>query len=460
MDGPGDTIVAPITGPFRAPVALIRVSGPDSWDIARKVFSFRLSVFSESEPKTEYRKPRTLEPRHAYYGAIIADNEEIDEGFLILFEEGRSYTGEASFELSCHGSPAIVRQIVSAMVGLGARPARPGEFTERAFMNGRIDLTQAEAVRETVEAATQAQQRRARLLRQGRLAQQVGALEERIARELARAEATVDFSEEIGELDRESARDAILTLVADIERTLSGYRGARLLREGLRVAIVGRPNVGKSSLLNALLGADRAIVTETPGTTRDTIEETVSMAGYPVVLTDTAGLRESTEQVERLGVERSMTAVETADEVWMLFEDPAGWTPEDEAVVASLGRESTLLVANKRDLPSQRKRVERPGALRVSALTGEGLEQLEDHIRSVFECGGAEIPLINERHKEDLEETADYLRHAAETLGTDLPTDLACVDLHGALQTVGRITGRTADEDILERIFREFCIGK
>ncbi|MCL6624509.1 MAG: tRNA uridine-5-carboxymethylaminomethyl(34) synthesis GTPase MnmE, partial [Fimbriimonadales bacterium] len=314
-----DTIVAPITAPIRAPVAWIRVSGPDAWKIARSVFRRK----GADVPEEDYR------PRYAYYGEIFSGSEIIDEGLLILFEEGKSYTGESSFELSCHGSPAIVRKIVEAILQAGARPARPGEFTERAFVNGRIDLTRAEAVRETVEAVTEAQLRRARLLREGRLAERVEAWEEAVAKELARAEASVDFSEEIGELNREAVAENLRRVLGGIEEVLHTYPSARLLREGLRVAIVGRTNVGKSSLLNALLGTERAIVTDIPGTTRDTIEETLSVKGFPVVLTDTAGIRETEDRVESLGVMRSKKAVETADQVWFVYEAPLGWTPED-----------------------------------------------------------------------------------------------------------------------------------
>lgn len=444
-----DTIVAPITAPLRAPVAWIRVSGPDAWKIARSVFRRK----GAEAPEEDYR------PRYAYYGEIFSGSEIIDEGLLILFEEGKSYTGESSFELSCHGSPAIVRKIVEAILQAGARPARPGEFTERAFVNGRIDLTRAEAVRETVEAVTEAQLRRARLLREGRLAERVEAWEEAVAKELARAEASVDFSEEIGELNREAVAENLRQVLGEIEEVLHTYPSARLLREGLRVAIVGRTNVGKSSLLNALLGTERAIVTDIPGTTRDTIEETLSVKGFPVVLTDTAGIRETEDRVESLGVMRSKKAVETADQVWFVYEAPLGWTPEDSALLKDIGRAPALYVANKCDLLKDHKPPQKEGAILVSALTGAGLPQLLQKLEESFEIQG-EIPLINDRHQADLAEAHSFLQNAIATLQTDLPTDLVCVDLYGAVQSLGKITGRTATADILERIFREFCIGK
>lgn len=434
-----DPIVAPITGQQRAPVALIRVSGDKSWEIAKKLF-----------PAAGH------DPNHAYFGHIVSCGEELDEGYLTLFEERRSYTQEESFEVSCHGSPETVRRIVAAIVDLGARPARPGEFTERAFLNGRIDLTRAEAVRETIDAASEAQRRRAILLREGRLADEVKSIQELVGAELARAEATVDFSEEIGDLDRHSARANLEKAVAGIDKLLRGYRASRLIREGLRVAIVGRPNVGKSSLLNALLGMDRAIVTEIPGTTRDTIEETASIAGYPVVLTDTAGLREADDAIERMGVARSKATIETADQIWFVYEAPAGWTSEDEALMTGLSRPPDILIANKTDLGEADKL---PDSALVSATAESGLGVLERHVEATFDTGEG-VALINERHREDLAAASTLIEHARETLSTDLPTDLACVDLYGAMQTLGRITGETAPDEIIERVFRDFCIGK
>lgn len=434
----GDIICAPITGPFRAPVAIIRVSGKESWRIARRIFS---------------PLPEGAKSRHAYYGEIIVSDHRFDDGILILFEEGKSYTEEESFEISCHGSPQIVRTVLDEIVRHGARIARPGEFTERAFLNGRIDLTQAEAIREAIESATEVQARRANLLREGRLARAVGEIEDEIAKSLAMAEATVDFSEEIGELDRDAAMASIQEIIRKIDALLEKRNVARLMREGLRVALVGRPNVGKSSLMNALLGLDRAIVTEIPGTTRDTIEETVSIGGFPVVLTDTAGLRATEDVVERIGVERSRKAVELADEIWFIFEAPLAITPDDQVLLNEIGR-PVVMIANKSDLG-----VKEDKGIAVSALTGEGLGAIERHVLASFESGG-ELPLTNQRHHADLEEARGALEHAMETLSSELPTDLACVDLRGALQAVGKIKGTTATDEVLDRVFRDFCVGK
>lgn len=438
MSGLSDIICAPITGPMRAPVAIIRVSGVRSWEIAKKVFA---------------PLPNVVKPRHAYYGEVLVGGRKFDDGMLVLFEEGQSYTEEESFEISCHGSPHIVRTVLDEIVSRGARIARPGEFTERAFLNGRIDLTQAEAIREAIESATDAQARRANLLREGRLAKAVGEIEDEIGRILALAEATVDFSEEIGELDRDSTVNSIVEIIQRIDGLLARRHTSRLIREGMRIALVGRPNVGKSSLMNALLGLDRAIVTAIPGTTRDTIEETASIRGLPVVLTDTAGLRATDDPVEKIGVARSRKAIDTADEVWFVFEAHNGVTEEDRQLLSEIGR-NVLMVGNKADLGTVGA-----GAIEVSAITGMGLDKLEGHITASFDSGN-ELPLTNERHHAELEEAKISLQHAAETLTGDLPTDLACVDLRGAIQAVGRITGTTATDEVLDRVFRDFCIGK
>jgi tRNA modification GTPase len=432
-----DTIVAPITGPGRAAVAIVRLSGSEAHSIAHTLC------------------PQTGDvPRHAYYGPIVCQSRTIDDGICVLFEENASYTGEAVAEISCHGSPEIVREIVQEAISLGARFARPGEFTERAFLNGTLDLTQAEAVRETVDAVTEAQARRGALLRTGALFDKVSEIETEIGRVLASIEAVVDFSDEVGELDRVAALSDLAGAAAKVDALLDGVQPSRLIRNGLRIALVGRPNVGKSSLLNALLGVDRAIVTDVPGTTRDTIEETASVRGYPVVLTDTAGLRETDDPVEALGVDRSRKAIEQADAVWLAFEAHRGITDEDRAIAGSIGREVTW-VANKTDLGAFVG-----NAVAASAIAERGIDNLVEWIVAKFE-GANELPLANDRHEPELVAAKAAIQRASETLTSEsVPVDLACVDLYDALDRLGRITGRTAPDEVIQRVFADFCIGK
>lgn len=437
-----DTIVAPITGSAPAPVALLRVSGPEAWRIGASIAGSAL-------------KGREPVARRVYFVRI----ENFDEGYLTFFAEGRSYTGEPSFEVSLHGSPANVRRALNLICSLGARPARPGEFTERAFLNGRLDLTQAEAVAETVDAATEMQSRRAAALRRGALTTEVEALRDRTAAIIAAIEASVEFTEEVGELDTGAAIESIHSLRDDVSSLAASTRAARIVRDGYRICLVGRTNVGKSSLLNRILGSDRAIVTDVPGTTRDTIEEVVSLGGFRVVLTDTAGLRETDDVVERIGIERTRLALAEADEIWHVLEAPAGYTEADLALDESLPRAAELYVVNKRDLGLPRAAP--PGkAVSVSALTGDGIASLLDGLEKRLDSLVAEgLPLTNQRHEAHLREAAEHLQAAADALLTE-PPDLACVPLYAALDAFGGITGATAPDEVLERIFRDFCVGK
>lgn len=437
-----DTIVAPITGSASAPVALIRVSGPDAWRIG---IALAGRALKGKEPTA----------RRTYFVRI----EDFDEGYLTFFAEGRSYTGEPSFEISLHGSPANVRRALNLICSLGARPARPGEFTERAFFNGRLDLTQAEAVAETVNAATEMQSRRAAALRRGALTTQVEGLRDRAAAIIAKIEASVEFTEEVGELDTAETIEALLRLRDDVLSLADGTRAARIVRDGFRICLVGRTNVGKSSLLNRILGSDRAIVTDVPGTTRDTIEESVSLGGFQVVVTDTAGLRETRDAVERLGIERTVQALLAADEIWHVVEAPAGYGEADRALGKSLPRQPDLYVVNKADLGEPVAKP--PGRwIPVSALTGAGMAALLDELQTrMMNLIGDGLPLTNERHETHLRQAAEHLEAAANALLTE-PPDLACVPLYAGLDALGEITGATAPDELIERIFRDFCVGK
>lgn len=434
-----DTIVAPITGPSRAAVAVVRLSGDEAWRIGRVVFP---------------SLPLEPESHRAVYGHYVHG----DDGLALPFAKGHSYTGEESVELSIHGSPASVRLLIEACIAAGVRLAEPGEFTLRAFMNGRIDLVQAEAVRDTVESLTDAQLQAANLVREGELSRKVRAIRDLLLTSLATLEAHVDFEEEIGPLDRDQLTQAMTEAVNRLDRLLATARSGAILREGLRIAIVGRPNAGKSSLMNHLLGRDRAIVTATPGTTRDTLEETVDLRGVPCVLIDTAGLRATTDEVESMGVERTVASVKSVHAVWFLYDGTQGWTSEDQALLDGLEVEPgrLLKIANKADL------VEAHGeGMWISALTGAGCEGLAEWVRDqaeITEVG--DLVAINARHEPLLREARSALIQALDTLAHGGPDDLITVGLSAAIRPLGEITGETASEDMIERIFHDFCIGK
>lgn len=429
MASPFDTIVAPITGSGASPVAIVRLSGPQAWEVAKSLSTGRAAVDR---------------PRFAQYLTFSTG----DEGYLILFEAGKSYTGEESAELSIHGSRASVNAMLEAAKALGARPAEPGEFTQRAFMNGRIDLTEAEGVRDTIEAETEAQLRLANVMRDGELHQVVRKLSDDLVGVLAAIEASVDFSEEIGEIDPVDLGGRIQAVINSLSDLLATAYTGRIMREGLRIAIVGPPNAGKSSLLNRLLGSERSIVTEIAGTTRDYVEERVDFDGYPVVLIDTAGLRETDDLVESIGVQKSRAIAADADLIWYVADS----REVNERFTSEFER-PVIRIANKIDLSKP------PGNwIGISCMTGEGLDSLIESAKAQFDNPlGLAIQL---RHQPELESAVDELQVAREVLDYQRPPDLAAVGLRSAIQALGRITGETADADMIARIFRDFCIGK
>ncbi len=386
----------------------------------------------------------------ATYGRLVNG----DDGFALPFSSGHSYTGEESVEFSVHGSPASLNSLVNACVSLGARLADPGEFTLRAFMNGRIDLTEAEGVRDTVAARTDAQLRQANSLRLGEFRSSLGEVRDLLVSALAAVEASTDFSEEIGGVDRSlvdgycaSAHSALLGL-------LSHGGASRIVREGLVVAIVGLPNAGKSSLFNALVGADRAIVTPFPGTTRDTIGESVSWGGRLVHLVDTAGIRSSLDSIESLGVTRTMSALENADLVMYVYDSAVGWGQDDDVQMGVIER-PVVIVANKCDLASEGGR-----GMAVSATLGSGLEELVSAVLEMIKWDENDVPVLNQRHEPILHSVVEAVSHARKTLADVVPDDLAAVDLRAAINLLGEVTGETAAPDVIERIFADFCIGK
>jgi tRNA modification GTPase len=425
-----DTIVAPITPPGVGAVASVRISGPEAFSIAREIFD---------------GLPASPVTHHAYYGHFTHG----DEGLMLVFQDGHGYTGEPAVEAMIHGSPASVRLLVEAALGAGARMAEPGEFTLRAFLNGTMDLSQAEAVRDTVEAQTDLQLRFANAQRSGALRSSVRAMRAQLLAALAAVEAHVDFEEELGPLDRGMVRDVADHVAREIEGWLSTERAGQIVRHGLRIALIGEPNAGKSSLLNALLGRDRAIVTPIAGTTRDTIEESVILGGIPCVLIDTAGLRETDDPIEVLGVARAQAAAANADAVWYLHDATRTPTPTPDC---------DLLLLTKADLVSPDAHVE--SGLSISAVTGQGLNRLHAWVAAQAEVAPDWACLIDARHAPLLRLALTGLNLVESTIEHDLPDDLLSVGLREAHAHLGEIIGENAAADMLTSIFSSFCIGK
>ncbi|MCE9557383.1 MAG: tRNA uridine-5-carboxymethylaminomethyl(34) synthesis GTPase MnmE [Armatimonadetes bacterium] len=429
-----DTIVAPITAAGRGAIAVVRVSGSEAFSVARSVFA---------------GLPENVESHRAYFGRFSHG----DDGLALVFLDGRGYTGEPSVEFSLHGSPASVSAFLGACEKAGARMAEPGEFTRRAFMNGLLDLTEAEAVRDSVEASTEAQFRAASRNREGALHRELDRIAYELGGVLAAVEASTDFGEEVGPVDQELALQRIDCCLDGIQKLLSTAVAGRVAREGAAVCIVGRPNAGKSSLLNAILGSDRAIVSEFAGTTRDTIEEVVEFGGLPLRLVDTAGLREAENDVEKIGIERSQAEIIAADVVWFVYDVAGGFGEEERDWFEKIERPK-VLVANKSDLGSG------PGTV-VSAHHLTGLVDLAKATQKLLgDITVGDSGVINSRHKPLLERARDSTLQARETLTGDVPDDLAAVGLRDALVAIEEITGKNTTDDILDRIFRDFCIGK
>ncbi len=454
-----DTITAIATAPGEAGVGIVRVSGPLAFTIAEQVF--------------DCHTIGALETHHIYYGRIVdpTNREALDDALLLTFRSPHSYTGQDVIEFSCHGGSVTLRRVLALCLRQGARMAEAGEFTERAFLNGRLDLAQAEAVADIIKAQTDAQHRIAFRQREGSLSRSVAELSERLMSVLVRVEAVIDFSEDIGELDYEQTTAEVEIINESVEKLLATADQGRIIREGLKIAIIGKPNVGKSSLLNSLLGYERAIVTPVPGTTRDVVEDTISLGGVPVILADTAGVRETDDVVESVGVKRTQKSLAEADLALFIFAAPDGLTDEDRQVWLELNGKPVIPVINKVDTISTLEcNVLQDAAenfigetLAISAMTGEGIEDLRQTIieRTIGSGLALEsVSVTNTRHQEALRQTKESLDLALNSLQSNMTPDLVSIDLRGALDSLGLISGETVTEDLIERIFRDFCIGK
>ncbi len=451
-----DTIAAIATPLGEGGVGIIKISGPEAGSILRQLFAPAMLMADG------------LEPRHFTFGHIRdpQTRDVIDEVLAVYMPAPHSYTRQDVVEIQAHGGIVPIRHILQLTLAAGARPAEPGEMTLRAFVNGRLDLAQAEAVLDVVQARTEAALRVAVEQLGGSLSARVRAVRARLVDVLAYLEASIDFVEE--EIPPQEVVPPLREIAAVLEEVLATADRGLIYRQGIRAAIVGRPNVGKSSLLNALLRGERAIVTAIPGTTRDTLEETVNIQGVPLVLVDTAGIRaETDDEVERLGVERSRTALERADLALLVIDGSQPLTVADWDIAALIRNKPALVVANKCDLPQVELTDEvLPSALRlqVSALTGEGIEVLEETVvEMVFggEVISADTPLVsNPRHQASLRRALDHVQAAEGGHLGGMSPDLVAIDVREAVDALGAITGETASEDLLEAIFSNFCIGK
>jgi tRNA modification GTPase len=453
-----DTIAAVATPLGEGGLAVIRISGPEALAVADRSFA----------PAGEASvKPSAAATHTIHFGHVVRDGQTVDEALLAVMRAPRTFTREDVVEITCHGGILAAKMVLDTVLANGARLAEPGEFTRRAFLNGRIDLVQAEAVADLIHSRTELALRAANEQLAGKLSQRINKLRDEMLETLAHVEAHIDFPEE------DIAPDTLEQLIARLENgvafmdeLLRTAREGQILRRGIRAAIIGRPNAGKSSLLNQLLGHDRAIVSAIPGTTRDTIAETANIRGLPVVFIDTAGLREARDELEIEGVRRSRQTLQEAEFILHVFDAAEPLTDADSKHLAEFSDKKRLLVRNKVDLPP---RLLLPPDLKmpvvdVSCLTGQGIEPLKDAIKELAWSGEIRAEMlqvmINSRHQDALNRARAAAHSSLTSLKENQTLELVALDLRIAVNAVGEIVGQTTTEDLLDIIFSQFCIGK
>lgn len=453
-----DTIAVIATSIGQSGVGIIKISGPEALPIAHQIFCFA-------------RQRSTFQPYQLHYGQIIDPESQllIDEALVVYMPKPHSYTRQDVVEIQAHGGVVPLQRILQLVLRLGARPAEAGEMTLRAFLNGRLDLAQAEAVLDIIEAKTEASLRLAAEQLSGTLSKQVSETRLLLLDTLAFLEASIDFVED--EIPVQDVVGPLSQVTTHLEALLKSADHGMIYRQGVKAAIVGRPNVGKSSLLNSLLRGERAIVTNIPGTTRDTLEETANIGGIPLVLVDTAGIRtETADEVERIGVQRSQAALERADIALLVVDGSRELERGDRDIARLVNGKPAILVINKSDLPPAQVPEPFPTLLpyaeqvHISALTQEGIKELEEAIIALV-LGGqvtlSDTPTVtNPRHKALLQQTLDHVQAAIFAQQAGLTSDLVAIDVREAVEALGEITGETVTEDLLDTIFSKFCIGK
>jgi len=461
-----DIIAAISTGSAATAIGIVRVSGEGCFPLCDRVFrALNRRDFSQQDP------------RKMVMGEMLdSEGHVIDQGLAVRFPGPHSYTGEDSAEFHCHGSPVVLRELLSALFAAGARQAKAGEFTQRAFLNGQLDLTQAEAVIDLIDAETAAAARNAAAQLDGGLRRTLEPIQDALLEITSRFYAVVDYpDEDIEDIQPEQIAAALRSAHGALTRLLATCRRGKVLKSGVRTAIVGRPNAGKSSLLNALAGYERAIVTNIPGTTRDTVEESVLCGGVLLRLIDTAGIRDTADIVEQKGVERSRAALERSDLVLAVVDGAASLTEEDHALILAAARkEHWILIWSKKDLtdgaplpdiplPLSAEFYHPAAVVQLSSVTGEGLDALEFAVAELFPAGdGIQTGslLTDQRQEEAARRAAEAISRAMEALESGLTPDAVLTDAEEALEALGELTGRTAKEEIVSRIFSRFCVGK
>lgn len=455
-----DTIAAIATAPGEGGIGIIRISGEKSLQVAQSIFK------SKSGKMIKDYNARTL-----IYGTVV-DNEKVIDEVLVAYMKGpNSYTAEDVIEINCHGGFISVKKILELILSKGVRLAKAGEFTKRAFLNGRIDLSQAEAIIDVIKSKTDMAHEVAQSQLEGSLAKKIKDLRMNVTEVLAHLEVSIDFAEEdVEEITYQTLEEKALELRNEIKKLYDTAESGKILRDGLKTVIVGKPNVGKSSLLNSILGENRAIVTDIAGTTRDVIEEFVNIKGIPLKIVDTAGIRETEDVVEKIGVEKSRESFSTADLVIMVLDASRKLSEEDMEILESLKNKKTIVLLNKMDLEPQielekiEEFVNSEDIIKISALKHQGIEELQDKIEAMVYHGSVKnssnLMITNSRHKDALFKAYESINDAISAIEQRMPYDFIEVDFKNIWDYLGYINGDTVREDLLDTIFANFCIGK
>lgn len=455
-----DTIAAAATAMSSSGIGIIRISGEEAFSIMKKIFR-------------PYRKEKDMSAQPSYtvhYGTVEEGEEVLDEVLVLLMRGPHSYTSEDTVEIDCHGGRLVMQRILDLVIKNGARPAEPGEFTKRAFLNGRIDLSQAEAVMDLIQSRNRMALKSSVSQLQGSVRQQIEKLRSQILYETAFLEAALDDPEHIS-LDgySEELLKKVEVICGEIEKLLKSSESGRILKEGIKTVILGKPNAGKSSLLNVLLGEERAIVTEIEGTTRDVLEEQLQLGDLSLLLLDTAGIRSTEDIVEQIGVDRARKQAEDADLILYVADSSRPLNESDEEILSLLEGKKSLVLLNKSDLepvvtPEIMRERTKHKVLLISAKEEQGIRELEEEIRSLFFQGEVdfndEILITNARHKAALQDARASLSMVKESIQNGMPEDFYTIDLTDAYQALGRILGEEMGEDLINEIFGKFCMGK
>lgn len=457
-----DTIAAISTPPGEGGIGIVRISGDEAIEIADKLYSMGKKSLADQDTHT------------IHYGKVVnpKTGDIVDEVMVSVMRAPKTYTREDVVEINSHGGILVVNKVLQVVLNNGARLAEPGEFTKRAFLNGRIDLSQAEAVMDMIRAKTDRAMHVAVDQLDGQMARLIRDLRQKILDTLAQVEVNIDYPEydDVEEMTSQLLEDKAREVKADIQKLLETAQQGKILREGLATAIIGRPNVGKSSLLNTLLRQDKAIVTDVAGTTRDVIEEYVNVKGVPLKLIDTAGIRETDDEVERIGVDRSRQAIQQADLILLVFNQSEKLTAEDEALIEATEGQNRIILLNKTDLDQQlnvdklSQLIANDPIVSTSMMTQAGMDELQDKIAELFfsgQTGERDATYVsNTRHIALLEEAEDALSEVLNGIALDMPVDLVQIDMRRAWDLLGEITGDSVQDELITKLFSQFCLGK